>query len=318
MTEASPRKVVHVAAGVIYREDGCFLLGRRAPGTFYPGYWEFPGGKVEAGESAAQALCRELDEELGIKVHKLRPWLMREHHYEHAHVRLHFFEVIEWSGTVNDHVHSELRWVRADTMEHECTPMLPANGPVLKALRLPRWMAITHAADIGTGAQLERLGRALGYGLRLVQVREPGLPAAEREAFARAVVERARAAGALVLINGDAALAQQLGADGVHLPAAALATCDRRPDLPWVGASCHDRNELERAAALGLDYAIVGAVKPTPTHPDRTPLGWEGFASLIPGLPLPVFALGGLGVEDLERARDLGAHGVAAIRAAWT
>lgn len=317
MTDTAVRKVVNVAAGVIYRDDGSFLLGQRAPGTFYPGYWEFPGGKVEVGESPAQALCRELDEELGIRVERLRPWLMREHHYEHAHVRLHFFEVTAWSGTVNDHVHSALRWVRAETMEHDCAPMLPANGPILKALRLPRWMAITQAAEVGVEAQLRQLEHALTGGLRLVQVREPTLPTTEREAFVRAVVERAHAMGAWVVLNGDAGLAKALGADGVHMSSAALLTCEQRPDLPWVGASCHDRAELERAAALGLDYAVLGAVKPTLTHPERVSLGWEGFAGLISALPLPVFALGGLGADDLEHARDLGAHGVAAIRASW-
>lgn len=317
MTESVRRKIVNVAAGVIYRPDGTFLLGQRAPGTFYPGYWEFPGGKVEAGESPAEALCRELDEELGIRVGKLRPWLMREHHYEHAHVRLHFFEVVEWSGSVRDHVHSELRWVRPDTMEIDCTPMLPANGPVLAALRLPRWMAITCAAELGIDEQLSRLEAALADGLRLVQVREPGLAESERVSFAREVVARARAWKAIVLVNDDLEIAHTSAADGVHLSAARLAACRQRPDFTWVGASCHCREELLHAATLGLDYVLLGAVKSTQSHPDRAPLGWEAFADMIKALPLPVFGLGGLMPGDLEHARDLGAHGAAAIRGAW-
>lgn len=317
MSEAGVRKVVDVAAGVIYRDDGRFLLGQRAPGTFYPGYWEFPGGKVERGESAAQALVRELDEELGIRVGKLRPWLLREHHYEHAHVRLHFFEVTGWSGSVNDHVHSALQWVHVDEIAALCSPMLPANGPILKALSLPRWMAVTHAAEIGSEAQLARLDAALTEGLRLIQVREPALAEAERAAFAAETVRRAHAHGAIVVVNGDAELALRVGADGVHLPAAALAGLRLRPELAWVGASCHGRSELERAAALGLDYAVLGSVKATASHPERAPLGWEAFERMIAGLPLPVFAIGGLAAEDLEPARDRGAHGVAAIRAAW-
>lgn len=318
MAEQTVRKVVDVAAGVIYRSDGSFLLGQRAPGTFYPGYWEFPGGKVEAGETPAQALTRELDEELGIRVLRLRPWLMREHHYEHAHVRLHFFEVIDWSGEVNDHVHSALRWVRASTMEQDCAPMLPANGPILKALRLPRWMAITQAAEIGVDDQLAALDAALKGGLKLIQVREPALAADVRERFAAEVVCRARHHGAIVVLNGDMEMASRVGADGVHLPAVQLAACERRPAFAWVGASCHTRAELERAAALELDYALLGTVKPTRSHPERLSLGWEGFARTIASLPIPVFALGGLQRADLEAARDLGAHGVAAIRASWT
>lgn len=156
-------KRVEVAAAVITRPDGSFLLGQRAPDTFYGGYWEFPGGKVEAGETPRAALIRELEEELGIAVQAAHPWLMREHHYEHAHVRLHFFEVPQWTGTPADHVHSALVWQQAEG--EAVSPMLPANGPIMKALRLPRRMAITHAGEIGEVAQLAALDRALAKGL---------------------------------------------------------------------------------------------------------------------------------------------------------
>lgn len=309
------KKRVEVAAGVITRPDGSFLLGQRAPDTFYPGYWEFPGGKVEAGETAEQALVRELDEELGIRVTCIRPWIMREHRYEHAHVRLHFFEVTSWEGEINDHVHSALAWEHVH--RPVVGPMLPANGPILKALRLPRWMGITHALDIGTEVQLARLDAALERGLRLVQVREPGMPRAELASFAATVIRRAREYGALVVINQDSGLAHELGADGVHLPSHELRRATVRPAFEWVGASCHCRAELERAAELGLDYALLGAVRPTLTHPERETLGWQAFAELVRELPIPVLALGGLGEADMDAARSAGAHGIAAIRGTW-
>ena len=312
---APNRKIVHVAAAVITRPDGSVLLGQRAADTFYPGYWEFPGGKVEAGESPRDALIRELDEELGIRVKVAWPWITREHVYEHAHVSLHFFEVPDWEGELHDRVHAALSWQHADAMS--VAPMLPANGPVLKALCLPRTMGITHAGEIGTAPQLARLDAALAGGLRLVQIREPGLASAERETFAQAVADRCRQAGALVLVNDDSALARRIGADGLHLPASRLAELDVRPAFEWVGASCHTRAELERAAALGLDYALLGAVKTTPSHPERTALGWKAFAEMAGRLPMPVFALGGLGADDLCDAKAAGAHGIAAIRAVW-
>ena len=312
---APNRKIVHVAAAVITRPDGSVLLGQRAADTFYPGYWEFPGGKVEAGESPRDALIRELDEELGIRVKVAWPWITREHIYEHAHVSLHFFEVPDWEGELHDRVHAALIWQHADAMS--VAPMLPANGPVLKALCLPRTMGITHAGEIGAAPQLARLDAALAGGLRLVQIREPGLASAERETFAQAVADRCRQAGALVLVNDDSALARRIGADGLHLPASRLAELDVRPAFEWVGASCHTRTELERAAALGLDYALLGAVKTTPSHPERTALGWKAFAEMAARLPMPVFALGGLGADDLCDAKAAGAHGIAAIRAVW-
>ncbi|APR03402.1 Nudix family hydrolase [Thauera chlorobenzoica] len=309
------RKRVDVAAGVLLRADGAYLLGQRAPDTVYAGYWEFPGGKVEPGETPAQALCRELDEELGIRVTRLRPWLLREHRYEHAHVRLHFFEVAAWEGALDDKVHSALVWVRPGEVAPE--PMLPANGPILKALRLPRTMGITRAAQVGVDAQLAALERALACGLQLVQLREHGLDPAAREAFAREALARVHAHGGLLLINADAGLVQRIGADGIHLPAHTLMAARSRPEFGWVGASCHSRAELEHAAALGLDYALLGPVRPTATHPGQPALGWPGFAGLAAGLPVPVFALGGLGEQDMESAREAGAHGIAAIRGAW-
>lgn len=309
------KKIVHVAAAVITRPDGSVLLGQRAPDTFYPGYWEFPGGKVEPGETPRDALIRELDEELGMRVDTAYPWITREHVYEHAHVSLHFFEVTAWRGEIHDRVHSALSWQQAGAMD--VGPMLPANGPILKALRLPRVCGITHAGEIGIDAQLARLEAALAGGLRLVQIREPALPDADCERFARAVVERCHAAGALAVVNGDAALARRIGADGLHLPARSLMAADGRPDFEWVGASCHSRAELEQAAALELDYALLGAVRPTQSHPERAPLGWSAFGDLVARLPLPVFALGGLSAGDLETAKAAGAHGVAGIRGIW-
>lgn len=308
-------KNVAVAAAVIFARDGRFLLGQRAPDTFYPGYWEFPGGKVEAGETPHAALVRELQEELGIQVHLAHPWITRRHSYEHANVTLHFFEVASWSGELQDKVHSALSWQTADATE--VGPMLPANGPVLKALRLPRVMGVTEAGEVGVQAQLGALECALENGLRLVQLREPVLEPGARERFYRAAVERCRSSGALAVVNGELEMAQRVCAHGLHLPARQLTALGARPDFEWVGASCHTREELEQAATLGLDYAVLGAVRETLSHPGRRGIGWAAFAELVRELPLPVLAIGGLGKDDMLTARAAGAHGIAAIRSIW-
>ena len=306
--------IVDVAAAIIIRADGSFLLGQRAPGTFYPGYWEFPGGKIDLGESPRQALVRELREELGIEAKRIYPWLTREFVYPHAHVRLHFFRVLSWHGELRDHIHTALAWQRGDALGVE--PMLPANAPVLHALSLPDFYAVTHAGEIGVEAQLAQLRQSLAGGIRLVQIREPQLDHAALVSFARAAIQLARQFGARVLLNGDVQLAQELGADGVHLKSPQLFELAQRPPLPLVGASCHDARELARAAELELDFAVLGAVRPTPTHPAHGGIGWRAFARLIENYPLPVFAIGGLSRADRETAWQSGAHGIAAIRAA--
>lgn len=308
-------KITEVAAAVILRKDGSFLLGQRAADTFYPGYWEFPGGKIEPGETPREALVRELCEELEIEVREASPWIVREHVYEHAHVRLHFFRVTQWTGEVRDHVHAALAWQCADALT--VSPMLPANAPVLAALRLPPFYGITHAWQIGVPAQLAALDAALGHGLKLVQLREGLLSDMQRESFAAAAVARCQRHGCRVLINGDAQLARAAGADGLHLPARQLLTLQRRPAFPLVGASCHDRHELEYAARIGCDFAVLGPVMPTASHPGQAGIGWQGFAELVSGLPLPVYAIGGLAETDIAAAQAAGAQGIAAIRAAW-
>jgi len=312
-------KITDVAAAVIERRtaDGVieFLLGQRAPGTFYPGFWEFPGGKVELGETPHDALVRELHEELGIEVSRADPWLRRQHVYEHAHVRLNFFRVREWHGELHDHVHSALAWQRAGGLT--VSPMLPANAPVLAALALPDFYAITHAGEIGIDAQLLALAHALEGGLRLVQLREPKLDAGRRAAFVHAAVDLCHQYGARVLVNGDAVLAEAAGADGLHLPAVQLAAQTVRPDFPLVAASCHSTEELGLAGRLGCDFAVFGPVRATATHPGLAGIGWDNFAAAVGVPPLPTFALGGLSRAELDLAQRAGAHGIAAIRAAW-
>lgn len=308
-------RIVEAAAAVILRPDGSFLLGQRPEGKPYAGYWEFPGGKIEPGETAAQALVRELHEELGIEADRYTPWITREFVYPHAHVRLHFFRVAGWHGEIRDIHHSALAWKHAD--KDDVAPLLPANIAVLRGLTLPDCYAITHAGEIGVEAQLEQLEHALAGGLRLLQIREPHLTVERREAFAREATRLAHQHGARVLVNGDIALARHVGADGVHLPSAQLMQLEARPDLPLVAASCHNAPELARAAALELDFAVLGPVRESLSHPGLSGLGWERCTHLLENISLPVFALGGLRREDLDAAQQAGAHGVAAIRASW-
>ncbi len=310
-------KIVEVAAAVMLRADSReFLLAQRPEGKVYAGYWEFPGGKVEPGESVRDALIRELQEELGITVTACSPWLTRIFTYPHATVRLNFWRVTAWDGEIGITApleHSAVDWQQTGQAA-TVAPILPANDPILKALSLPTTMAITNAEREGTERQLERLEEALAAGLRLIQVRDKGWPQAQRLWFAEAVTRLARTHGALVVINDDEEIAHRVGADGLHLSAARLAACTERPDFSWVGASCHSADEIVRAGQLDLDYALLGPVLPTPTHPESAGLGWTEFSREIAGNTLPVLALGGMEKSMLAEAQDRGAHGIALMR----
>jgi 8-oxo-dGTP diphosphatase len=294
--------IVDVAAAVIERPDGSFLLAQRPAGKVYAGWWEFPGGKVEAGEPAADALARELHEELGIDVEAAYPWITRHHVYEHAHVRLNFFRVTKWRGEPHGRERQAFRWQRMD--EPMAEPMLPANAPVLAALALPLEYAITDAERLGYQLMLAALQRRLQQGLRLVQLRDKNVP--DRKAFISEATSLARVHGARVLVNGE-----------THLTSTQLMAATTRPRGDLVAASCHTRAELDQAMRLGLDFVVLGPVLPTASHPGAPMLGWEGFAALAAGASIPVYALGGLRPADLDRARAAGAHGLAMISGAW-
>lgn len=306
---------IEVAAAVLERPDGSFLLAQRPPGKVYEGWWEFPGGKVETDEPVAAALARELAEELGIEVQSAYPWICRTFRYPHGNVRLHFYRVTQWRGDPVSREGQAFAWQQLP--ELTVTPILPANGPILASLSLPLVMGITNAGSRGAPAFRRCLREALSTGLRLVQVREHAMASDDRISFARAVAEQAREFGARVVLNGTEAEARAAGVDGLHLTARALRSLATRPELQLVGASCHDAGELDHAEALGLDYAVLGPVRATASHPGTPGMGWEAFTSLVARRTLPVFAIGGMTPEHLHAARASAAHGIAAIRGAW-
>lgn len=308
------QRVVHVAAAVIEHPNGSFLLAQRPAGKVYEGYWEFPGGKVERNEAVADALNRELREELGIEVERAYPWITRTHTYPHATVKLHFYRVVRWRHDPHPNEGQSFVWQRSGALS--VSPMLPANAPVLTALSLPLSLGVTCAWETGVETALQRFRLAVANGLRLVQVREQNLDPVARNIFATQVFHEMRDVGGIAVINGNGGLAEQLGA-GVHLPSRDLMVAKSRPDVEWCSASCHDAAELERAEELGLDFVLLGPVNATPSHPGAAILGWKRFADLIQDYSLPVFAIGGMHAGNLEESRRHGAHGIAMVRGAW-
>ena len=312
MSAAAFVPMLEVAVGVVIRADGAVLFGQRRPGKPYAGWWEFPGGKLEAGETVEQALARELHEELGIDVLRSWPWMIREHVYPHAHVRLSFRRVVEWSGTPRSHEGQALAWRHPSTID--LAPMLPAAIPVIGWLRLPPRFAISNALQYGDEAFLAELRKALAAGLRLVQLREPGIAPDRLDRLWREARGLCRGWGAALVVNSAHPASYAAACDGVHLRSADLHACVSRPPFRVVGASCHDASDLGHARRLDVDYVTLGPVKPTQSHPGAATLGWTAFAALAARSHVPVFALGGLQERDAGDALAAGAHGLAMLR----
>ncbi|WP_018152079.1 NUDIX domain-containing protein [Leeia oryzae] len=224
------KRFVHVAAGVLLQPDGRFLLASRPEGKPMAGYWEFPGGKIEAGETPFHALVRELHEELGIVVKSAYPWLVQSFDYTHARVKLHFFQICDWEGELHSKEQQLFAWQTIGAVD--VAPVLPANTGILRWLALaPRLTLSQEDADAG----------------------ESSLPVFPQQ------------------------------------------------DRPWKGLQVHDLNDFKAAVQSGLDYLVWMPA----TLPEE-----DGQSALLEHAILPVYvpeqSVGG----DVNRARQLGAHGI--------
>jgi 8-oxo-dGTP diphosphatase len=306
---------VHVVAGVLRDVRGRILLARRTAGRDLAGAWEFPGGKVEPGETPLAALARELHEELGIRIGAAEPFIAVPQSYPAKRIVLDVYTVTAFEGTPRGREKQALAWAPADRLAGY--PMPPADRPVVAALTAGSRYLIT-PAPVERAAFFARLDRALLAGVRRVQLRDPGLAPAELAALATDAAIHCRARGAQLFVNGEPGLAADLGI-GVHLRASQLMALSARPlppELP-VAASCHDEAELAQAERIGADFVVLGPVRATASHPDAAPLGWDRFAQMREQVSLPIYALGGMKAADIAVARRHGAQGVAGIRHLW-
>jgi len=314
----SDKPHIHVACGALRGAQGRVLLVERPPGKIAALKWEFPGGKIEPGESPRAALDRELHEEIGIVVREARPLILFTHEYLERKVTLHAFLVTQWDGEVHGREAQRLAWNAPHL--HQGLDVLPTVAPILRALELPSEYVFT-PPDADESVILRGLGRiARGSLLRL---RLPRLDRATYARTARRVIADARPWGLRVVLDRGEPMARDLGAAGVQFRHSEVMgmTPDDLPkpfndNVLRIG-SCHDAESLARTESLGLHAAVVGPVNATATHPGAKTLGWTGFQSLAAGTRMPVYAIGGLSPADLGEAQAHYAQGVCGISAYW-
>ncbi len=307
---------IAVAAGILTDGYGRVLVAQRTRADRYFAQWEFPGGKLERHETVEQALQRELEEELGIRVGRTEPLLTVQHDYVDRQVTLHVLRVTSYCGEPRGCEGQALQWLSPGDLDK--IALLEGNRPIVRILQLPERYLITGADRFGEDRILRMLDSIPGH-RGLIQVRERSLTRAAYRDFVQEVLHRCRRRGAKVLLNADIETVQALGADGVHLAAVRLRDHDHRP-LPepyWVAASCHDEAEIRRAEAIQVDFVVLGPVSRTESHPGSAPIGWERFRELSRLTQLPVYAIGGMRDRDLPRAQLAGARGIAMISGAW-
>lgn len=308
---------IHVVAAVIRDPRGRILIARRADTQHQGGLWEFPGGKLEAGEAPATALARELHEELGIRIEQARPLITLPHDYPDKQVLLDVWEVTAFTGEPHGAEGQPLAWVLPKALPDYDFPA--ANAAIVTAATLPAQYLIT-PDGLEVPALLQGLRAALANGIGLVQLRAPNIYDPQYRDMAVDAVGLC-AGKALLMLKGPLEWTGDFPAAGWHLSAAQLrkyaANGRPFPKHRWLAASCHNAEELELATRLDVDFVTLSPVQPTQTHPDAAPLGWDEAQRLIAGFGRPVFLLGGVGPADQPRAWAAGAQGVAGIRAFW-
>lgn len=307
---------VYVAVGVVRNPQGQILIAKRPPHVHQGDLWEFPGGKIEAGETRQQALQREMHEEVGIDVRHARPLIRIPYHYPDKEVLLDVWLIDGFEGNPHGKENQPIDWLTPSGLWERSFPA--ANQPIIQAVNLPETYLITGKYD-GESDFIDKLQHALEQGVRLVQFRAKDMDPKAFVRLATIATQTCHANNARILINAAPELVQEVGADGVHLTSTRLLTLSARPLSAdqLVAASVHNEQQLEQANKLGVDFSVISPILPTSSHPDAQPLGWDGFQQLTEQANHPAYALGGMQRQDIITVWQYGGQGVAAIRSLW-
>lgn len=318
MAEVSETPATVVVAGVLQSAANEYLVAQRPEGKHLAGLWEFPGGKREANETLVQALARELQEEIGIRLLAAQPLITVRHQYADRIIELHVMAVLRWQGEPANCENQSLQWVNYQQL---CQlPMPAADVPILKALRLPTHYFISPSWDFNSRQWQADCYQAAQQGAGILQFRQPLTEQPYAYRHLPEVAEYAHQFGMGVIVNAPVDFVLPEYCDGLHLNSAQLMNASGTDGLREslgseciIGASCHTLDELERALAIDCDYALLSPVKPTTSGANKKPMGWQQFSVLTEAVNLPVYALGGLDPGDIDQARANGAIGVAGI-----
>ncbi|MFK7865164.1 MAG: Nudix family hydrolase [Pseudohongiellaceae bacterium] len=311
----SAEKVVHVAVGVVRSRDGRVLVSLRHPDAHQGGLWEFPGGKVEPGETVKAALCREFSEELGIFPTVCFPLKKIAHSYGDRKVLLDVWMIQAYQGEPQGLEGQQIDWQKVESLQFDQFPA--ANKPIIDALKLPLELPITPEL-----ASLDNLNELLSSwvtrGWEVVFLQQNSMSDSNYVKWLAHAHERFAGQGLKFIADfSKCKQPQAQAAYGFHVSSQELLALEQRPvpaDIRF-SASCHNLQELKKAESLGADFVFLAPTHPLTKHSNSKPLPWAGFSSLVEQVSLPVYALEEVGPEDIECAIAHGAVGISGVSA---
>ncbi|GGK76838.1 Nudix family hydrolase [Amphritea balenae] len=310
-------KLIHVAAAAIFNNEGQLLLALRDESQHQGGLWEFPGGKVEASENVRTALARELYEELGIEIDQsaTHPLIQVPFHYSDKSVLLDVFRVNCFSGQPYGREGQPLKWVALSELDQYEFPA--ANKPIVNSLQLPQQIAITPELNLELNPDVyaEYVADVQSSGAQAIMLRAKHLDDPEQLSLYAELSQDLANQGKLLIWNGSVESANKVNVDALHLSSQRLMDLANRAEFSgrYLGASCHNAEQIRKAEQSGVDYITLSPVQRTSSHPDAEPMGWEQFARLTAKCALPVYALGGVTAADLTTCIESGGQGIAGI-----
>ncbi len=318
MTILFEKKTIHVVVAVIFNNVQDVLVSRRKSDAHMGGLLEFPGGKVEEGESVEDALCRELLEEVGIEVLAFSPLIQIPYSYQDRDVLLDVYRIEDYSRDVISKEGQDIYWKSILSLKDNDFPA--ANYGVLRALKFPKLYPVTPNYTADPNTFLMHFERVVAMeSIQIIQLRSHELNESEYRKLALDCSHLCNKYGVKLVLNEDIEKFSELDFAGMHLTSARLLDTDERPlgKNYLVGCSCHNMQEIQHANALGLDYIILGPVIEKYSNNAIESLGWELFAKLAKESVVPVYAIGGLEMGDQKLCEMNGGQGIAAIRSIW-
>lgn len=318
MSDIPELGIVHVVVAIIQNSLQEVLVSRRKSDAHLGGLLEFPGGKVEKNEASADALRRELAEELNIQLIKSTPLIQIPYTYSDRKILLDAYLVSEYSGDVTAHEGQKIYWKSIKSLSDDDFPA--ANYGLIRALKLPKIFPVTPNYSQNPGNFLMKFESVVSKdSINIIQLRSHELELSEYVKLAKQCAALCSNYGVRLIVNNEVNSLNESQAAGIHLTSDKLLSTKKRPldATKLVGASCHNLIEVEHANMLGLDYIFIGPVIEKNFSENSKTLEWDGFAELSKHSLIPAYAIGGLSETDIDACVSHGGHGIAAIRSFW-
>ncbi len=309
---ADQMKTIKAVVGVLRNNTQQILIAKRQDHQFMGGFWELPGGKIDPGESNEEAVIRELKEELGIGVVELSLHQTMVYDYPEHRVELSIYNIIQYQQTPKGIEGQEITWSDIDDLSN--FNLLPTMKAFINSITLPNKYWITPSSNHEGDEWMTKFNEKISQGISLIQLRSKAKLEVE---FIKELHNKCQQHNVKLLLNTVDKTFDETYCDGWHLTTSEMLNLESRPcaDDKLLGVSTHNLDEALSAQKLGADFVVISPVQATQTHPDTVPIGWEAAQEVVNKLNIPVYFLGGMTLDDLDKALEIGAQGIAGVSA---